>query len=47
MFSKILLAFYGLLFILIISTVVADLIVIINEKNGCEYYGVGTTMELG
>jgi nucleoside 2-deoxyribosyltransferase len=25
----------------------ADLIVIMNEKNGEEYYGVGTTLELG
>lgn len=25
----------------------ADLVVIMNEKNGKEYYGVGTTMELG
>lgn len=25
----------------------ADLIVIVNEKNGEEYYGVGTTIELG
>lgn len=25
----------------------ADLVVIINEKNGEEYYGVGTTLELG
>jgi len=25
----------------------ADLVVILNEKNGHEYYGVGTTMELG
>jgi nucleoside 2-deoxyribosyltransferase len=25
----------------------ADLVVIVNEKNGSEYYGVGTTMELG
>ena len=25
----------------------ADLIVIVNEKNGEEYYGVGTTLELG
>jgi hypothetical protein len=26
---------------------VADIVVIINEKSDCEYYGVGTTMELG
>jgi nucleoside 2-deoxyribosyltransferase len=25
----------------------ADLVIIINEKNGREYYGTGTTMELG
>lgn len=25
----------------------ADLVVIINEKNGQEHYGVGTTMEIG
>jgi nucleoside 2-deoxyribosyltransferase len=25
----------------------ADLVVIVNEKNGAEYYGVGTTVELG
>lgn len=25
----------------------ADLVVIVNEKNGKEYYGVGTTLELG
>jgi len=25
----------------------ADLIVVMNEKNGEEYYGVGTTLELG
>lgn len=25
----------------------ADLVIILNEKNGCEHYGVGTTMELG
>jgi nucleoside 2-deoxyribosyltransferase len=25
----------------------ADLIIIVNEKNGSEHYGVGTTIELG
>jgi len=25
----------------------ADLVVIVNEKNGIEHYGVGTTLELG